>query len=253
MQTGTLEYTTPSGKWVFPAGTGGFVNSNVLHTSKVLPSGKETVQLLHLFEPEFLSGGQVSRIDAKYIRPLTSTPEIEMIVLSPDDPKQEALLKKIRSAFDLDEEIWGYEFMLRQQLTEIWLALFELVRPATGLQSRVKDSDEKMKAMMRYIHTHYPESICVDQLAKEAHISKRVCYRLFRETLQTSPLEYMTDYRLRKACQQLTQTNAPITQIAYSCGLGSSSYFGKLFREHFGITPVAYRKEWHDRNSNQQK
>ena len=250
MQTGTLEYTTPSGKWVFPAGTGGFVNSNVLHTSKVIPSSAETVQLLHLFEPELLSGGQGSRIDTKYIRPLANASGIEMIALSPEAPDQKALLQKIRAVFDMDEDSWGYELALRQQLTEIWLALFELVRPATQPRSSAQDSDDKMKTMMRYIQTHYPESICVDQLAKEVHISTRVCYRLFREKLHISPLEYMTDYRLRKACQQLAETNEPITQIAYNCGLGSSSYFGKLFREHFGMTPIAYRRKWHDRDSN---
>ena len=253
MESGTLEYTTPNGKWIFPAGSGGFVNSNILHTSKVVPSGGETVQLLHLFEPELLSGGQGSRMDTKYIRPLAAAAGIEMIVLSPHDPAQAVLLKKIRAAFDLDEEGWGYEFSLRQQLTEIWLALLALARPAMALPSGPKDSDEKMKAMMRYIHAHYPESISVDQLAKEAHISKRVCYRLFREDLHMSPVEYMTGYRLRKACQRLAETDEPITQIAYSCGLGSSSYFGKLFREHFGTTPAGYRKEWHDRNINHHK
>lgn len=253
MESGTLEYTTPNGKRVFPAGSGGFVNSNVLHTSMVIPSGAETVQLLHLFEPELLSGGQASRMDMKYIRPLTSAAGIEMIVLSPDDAVQAELLKKIRAVFDLDEDEWGYEFTLRQQLTEIWLALFALARPGIELHSGAKDSDEKMKAMMRYIHAHYPDTISVDQLAKEAHISKRVSYRLFRENLHMSPVEYMTGYRLRKACQRLAETDEPITQIAYNCGLGSSSYFGKLFRERFGCTPGAYRKEWHDRNSNQQK
>ena len=253
MESGTLEYTTPNGKRVFPAGSGGFVNSNVLHTSMVIPSGAETVQLLHLFEPELLSGGQASRMDMKYIRPLTSAAGIEMIVLSPDDAVQAELLKKIRAVFDLDEDDWGYEFTLRQQLTEIWLALFALARPGIELHSGAKDSDEKMKAMMRYIHAHYPDTISVDQLAREAHISKRVCYRLFRENLHMSPVEYMTGYRLRKACQRLAETDEPITQIAYNCGLGSSSYFGKLFRERFGCTPGAYRKEWHDRNSNQQK
>lgn len=253
MESGTLEYTTPNGKWVFPAGSGGFVNSNVLHTSMVIPSGAETVQLLHLFEPELLSGGQASRMDMKYIRPLTSAAGIEMIVLSPDDAVQAELLKKIRAVFDLDEDDWGYEFTLRQQLTEIWLALFALARPGIELHSGAKDSDEKMKAMMRYIHAHYPDTISVDQLAREAHISKRVCYRLFRENLHMSPVEYMTGYRLRKACQRLAESDEPITQIAYNCGLGSSSYFGKLFRGRFGCTPGAYHKEWHDRNSNQQK
>ena len=253
MESGTLEYTTPNGKWVFPAGSGGFVNSNILHTSKIIPSGGETVQLLHLFEPELLSGGQASRIDTKYIRPLTAAAGIEMIVLSPDDAVRSELLKKIRAVFDLDEDSWGYEFTLRQQLTEIWLALCELARPEMEQRSIARDSDEKMKAMMRYIHAHYPDTISVDQLAGEAHISKRVCYRLFRENLHMSPVEYMIDYRLRKACQRLAETDEPITQTAYNCGLGSSSYFGKLFRERFGCTPGAYRKEWHDRNSNQQK
>ena len=50
MESGTLEYTTPNGKWVFPAGSGGLVNSNVLHMTKVGPSGDETIQLLHIFE-----------------------------------------------------------------------------------------------------------------------------------------------------------------------------------------------------------
>ena len=253
MESGTLEYTTPNGTWVFPAGSGGYVNSNVLHTSKVIPSGEETIQLLHLFEPELLSGGQTSRIDTKYIRPLTGAAGIEMIVLSPDDPAQSELLKKIRAVFDLDENGWGYEFALRQQLAQIWLALFELVRPAMEQQSGAKDSDEKMKAMMRYIYDHYPENISVDQLAREAHISKRVCFRLFRENLHMSPVEYMTGYRLRKACQRLSESDESITQIAYNCGLGSSSYFGKLFREHFGCSPAAYRKEWHNRDKNTHK
>ena len=253
MDSGTLDYTTPNGTWVFPAGSGGFVNSNVLHTSKVIPSGEETIQLLHLFEPELLSGGQTSRIDTKYIRPLTGAAGIEMIVLSPDDPTQAELLKKIRAVFDLDEDGWGYEFALRQQLTQIWLTLFELARPAMEHQSGAKDSDEKMKAMMRYIYDHYPENISVDQLAREAHISKRVCFRLFRENLHMSPVEYMTGYRLRKACQRLAESDDSITQIAYNCGLGSSSYFGKLFREHFGCSPAAYRKEWHNRDKNTHK
>ena len=35
MKSGTIEYTTPAGKWIIPAGSGGMVNSNVLHASIV--------------------------------------------------------------------------------------------------------------------------------------------------------------------------------------------------------------------------
>lgn len=249
MESGTLEYTTPNGKWVFPAGSGGFVNSNVLHTSRIKPSADSTVQLLHLFDPVFLAGEHGSRMEAKYIRPLTAAASIEMIALYPEDPEQEAVLKDIRQAFEISDTQWGYEFELRSQLANIWLKLFALARPSMNGKGDACGTDEKVKAMMAYIHEHFQEPISVEQLAETVHISKRVCFRLFREHLHMTPVEYMRSYRLRKACQLLTKGSEPITRIAYSCGLGSSSYFGKLFRERFGCSPVEYRKKWHDGDS----
>ena len=61
-----------------------------------------------------------------------------------------------------------------------------------------------------------------------------------------SPVEYIIGYRLRRACQRLAESNEPITQIAFNCGFGSSSYFAKVFRNAYGRTPVEYRKEWHN-------
>ena len=65
MESGCLEYTTPNGKWVFPAGSGGFVNSNVLHTSQVTQTEESNLQLLHLFEPSFISGEHGNRMEQK--------------------------------------------------------------------------------------------------------------------------------------------------------------------------------------------
>ena len=246
MESGTLEYTTPNGKWIFPAGSGGLVNSNVLHMTKVVPSDEEAIQLLHIFETDFLSGGQGNRMDTKYVHPLTTANEIELIPLFSDNAEQTDLLKKIRAIFDLDENAWAYEFNLRQQLTEVWLQLFDMSRSMIDRESMKKTTDHKVKEMMEYIHTHYQEKITVEQLASIVNVSKRACFRLFQDNIHMTPLEYMTSYRLRKACAMLTETTESITQIAYNSGLGSSSYFGKMFREHFGCTPAHYRKNWHD-------
>ena len=222
MESGKLEYTTPNGKWVFSAGMGGFLKPNVLHMSRELPSGEHGIQLLHLFEPALISGEQGNRMDRKYIRPLARNSGIEMIVLS--------------------EAEWGYEFQLRQQLTEIWMDLFEIARPfMTDVEN--DQGDRKIKEMLVYIHEHFAESISVEQIANAAHVSKRVCFRLFQENLHMTPVEYMRSYRLRKACQMLSGSREPVTQVAYACGLGSSSYFGKVFREQFGCTPAEYRRK----------
>lgn len=42
--------------------------------------------------------------------------------------------------------------------------------------------------------------------------------------------------------QVLGETRASVTEISHACGLGSSSYFGKVFREYMKCTPVEYRK-----------
>lgn len=249
MESGCLEYTTPNGSWVFPAGSGGFVNANVLHTTRLLQSRDSNIQLLHLFDPALLSGGTGSRMEEKYILPLTAAPGIEMIALYPEDPGQAEILGEIRQAFDICEGTWGYEFQLRERLSWIWLKLFEMARPAMERGKSGRTGDDKIKAMMVYIHEHFQEPISVEQLAEGVHISRRACFRLFRENLHTTPVEYIRGFRLQKACQKLVNTGEPITQIAYSCGLGSSSYFGKVFRERFGCSPAQYRREWHDRDT----
>lgn len=250
MKSGSLEYTTPKGKWTFPASSGGFVNSNVLHSTSFQASIDSNIQLLHLFDPSFLSGEHGSRMEAKYILPLTTAPGVEVIPLYPDVPEQAVILEEIKQAFELSEQEWGYEFKLREALSNIWLKLFELVRPAMEQGSTSSDSDDKIKMLMVYIHEHYREPISVDQLAQAAHISKRACFRLFRDTLHMTPVEYIRSYRLQKACQMLAKSKEPVTQIAYCCGLGSSSYFGKTFREEFGCSPVEYRRRWHDSDKN---
>lgn len=104
IKSGALEYNTPNEKWVFPAGSGGMVNSNVLHTSRFHRRNDSNIQLLHLFNPTFLSGEHGSRIETKYILPLTTAPGVEMIPLFPEDPAQAEVLQDIKNAFALSEQ-----------------------------------------------------------------------------------------------------------------------------------------------------
>lgn len=249
MKSGRLEYTTPKGKWEFTAGSGGFVNSNVLHTSHFQRGVESNIQLLHLFDPVLLAGEHGSRMETKYILPLTTAPDVELIPLYPQDEAKRGILEEIKAAFELDEKEWGYELKLREAMTRIWLMLFELARPAIE-QGGSKKADDKIKLLMVYIHEHYQEPLTVEQLALGCHISKRVCFRLFRDNLHMTPLEYIRSYRLQKACQMLANTKDNITQIAYNCGLGSSSHFGKTFREIYHCTPLEYRRNWHDCDKN---
>lgn len=61
-----------------------------------------------------------------------------------------------------------------------------------------------------------------------------------------TPVEYIRTYRLQIACEMLAHGQETITSISHECGLGSSSYFGKVFREYAKCSPIEYRRKWQD-------
>lgn len=246
MESGALEYHTPGGTILFPAGSGGMVNANVLHMTKTAEHTVENIQFLHIFDTSLIAGEQGSRIEEKYITPLVTAPQLEIIALNPDVPVQAQVLKLLRESFLISEREFRYEMKLREMLSQIWLQLFEQSRVVIEQSGKAHKGNDKVKQMMIYIHEHYGDKITIAELAASAFLSERECYRVFHEYLHMTPVDYIQSYRLQAACQMLARGNESITEISHVCGLGSSSYFGKVFREYAHCTPSQYRQKWQD-------
>ena len=170
MKSGRLNYYTPHKNLVFPAGSAGMVNANVLHKTQVLTRAEDNIQLLHIFDPLLLAGSHGSLIEQKYISPIVTASQIELIALSPDEPEQAAIIDLIRSAFTLSEQEPGYEFKIREALSRIWIELFQMCAPLLKERSQTGQiADDKVKGMMVYVHEHYAEiSFFVHWLAQES-------------------------------------------------------------------------------------
>lgn len=253
VESGVLEYNTPKGKTVFPAGSGGMVNSNVLHMTRAGSEGERNVQLIHIFDPSFIAGEPGSRIEKKFVLPVVAASQLEIMAFYPGDPAQEEVLALLRRSFSLSEQEWAYEIKLREVLSDIWVRLLSVSAPLLQEEREAGSSDDKIKMMMIYIHEHYPEKITVAELAAAAFSSERECYRVFRDCLHMSPVEYLQNFRLQMACKMLAKGRDTITAVSHACGLGSSSYFGKVFRERMGCSPVEFRRRWRNSDINRQE
>ncbi len=75
-------------------------------------------------------------------------------------------------------------------------------------------------------------------------ISYRQMVEIFKNEYGQTPKAYIDSLRIKEAKRQLAQTDTNITDIALSVGFGSLSAFYRLFKEHTGTTPAAYRKEF---------
>lgn len=253
IKEGVLEYYTPKGKMVFPAGSGGLINSNVLHMTKTQERAENTTQILHIFDASFISGRQGSLIEQKYVLPLVTAQQVEVIGLYPENTEQVPLLQLLSQSFEYSKMDYAYEIKLRTALSEIWCGLLEISKPLWSMKGSYNKTSDKIKLMLIYIHEHYTEKITITEIAAAAYISQRECFRAFHDSLHMTPVEYLKSYRLQKACHLLAESSESITYICNSCGLGSSSYFGKTFRECIGCTPMEYRSKWQDSDMKRQK
>ncbi|HPJ00729.1 MAG TPA: helix-turn-helix transcriptional regulator [Enterococcus sp.] len=73
-------------------------------------------------------------------------------------------------------------------------------------------------------------------------VSRSECFRCFKKFTNKKPMEYINEYRLFQASKLLKLTPLSIEEITKKCGFSTSSYFGKQFKEVYGVTPLHYRK-----------
>lgn len=245
VRKGAILYRTPHCERVMRAGSGGMVNSNVLHSTQILKPEADLELVLHLFSPTLVAGVPGGTVEECYVRPLVQDKNREIILLDPADAAQGKTLALLQKTFALNEEAYGYELRLQAALSEIWLRLVEQIHPRPGTEEKsVTAAQQKLKQMLVYIHTHYAEKITVPMLAAAAFCSERECYRSFQSCLHTSPTDYIRTVRLQSACKLLLETDRTVTDIAQSCGFGTSSYFGMQLHAETGYSPTEYRTKW---------
>ena len=99
-----------------------------------------------------------------------------------------------------------------------------------------------MEEALRYIENNYAHHVNIQVIADYLNIERTYLYRLFKDITGTSPQEYLLDYRIRRACSLLKDTDLPVNDIARSVGYEDPMYFSRLFKQKKKRTPTHYRK-----------
>jgi AraC-like DNA-binding protein len=91
-----------------------------------------------------------------------------------------------------------------------------------------------------FIDENYPRPISLEQVSKQAFISKFHFHRLFRQVYKRTPQDYITQKRLNKAKELLAQ-NKSISEVCAAIGFESTASFTHLFKKAMGFPPTWYR------------
>lgn len=80
----------------------------------------------------------------------------------------------------------------------------------------------------------------IQALAKKVGLNQNTLQQGFKQLHNTSVNEYIRNFRIDKSKELIETTKLNITEITYKVGINSRSYFSKLFKERFGLTPKQY-------------
>ena len=106
----------------------------------------------------------------------------------------------------------------------------------------------------KYIDENFAEYITINDICKAASISKSVLYKNFTSYLGMTPIDYINQKRIDKACKLLLKSNLAIENVMTDVGFSNLSYFYKKFKELKGLTPKQYRTQnTENLNINKQK
>ncbi len=103
-------------------------------------------------------------------------------------------------------------------------------------------NNEMIKKIIIYINGNYGSHIYLKDLAAMAYMSEDNFGKSFKSATGSSPIEYLTSVRVKKAAEMITSTpDKTIMDILVKCGFNHPSYFSRMFKKYMGCTPSEFK------------
>jgi AraC-like DNA-binding protein/mannose-6-phosphate isomerase-like protein (cupin superfamily) len=229
INSGELGYEVNGKRYLLKKGEGLFVNAMALHYGYGI--GEEECDFLCLIFPSYL---------------LANCPEIEERLLAPYLEKESAiLLKEGSEALNVFDRLWKEKKSTQDPLaySALLFILWQKTIPlfSKGMVAAPSASLGLVKTALAYLKDHYSEQISSSSFSKALSVSPSFLTKLFRNYLHDSPMDYLSNYRLRLAKTKLLQSDEQIKNIADEVGYGSANFFTRSFKKKYGLSPKAYR------------
>ncbi|MBQ8302042.1 MAG: helix-turn-helix domain-containing protein [Clostridia bacterium] len=100
----------------------------------------------------------------------------------------------------------------------------------------------RLRPVIEYIAENYGEKIYIETLADMIGVSPDYFTKMFKDSIGTTPIDYINGVRVNHALRLLSMTDTPVNEIAEKIGFSNPNYFHKIFKSYMVTSPLAYRK-----------
>ncbi len=227
--SGELELKTLGKTCTAKEGEVVFVNKEVYH--QIIPK-ENCIYRSFFFSDTLLFGGN-SKLYREYISVYSGDRTIPIFLCQNKD-----IFEKLNSLHSTSNPI-----LIVSKLLEIWYELFDMKEKPYVKQNQT------MEKLLYFIHQNYSKNLSLEEISDVIPVSISTLLRLFKRYLNTSPYQYIQNYRLQQSLDLLLHRDLTVAEVALRVGYINPSLFNKHFLNAFGRTPLKYRKYINETNT----
>ncbi len=147
----------------------------------------------------------------------------------------------------------GRYYLIQAQMMKMLILIYRAisgtaVQESMGMAFESYSKSYVVKKIVQHLRENYAQHISLDQIAHNMYLSPVYISKIFKEKTGDSPINYLIKLRLAKAKELLVEGKDSIKTIAASVGYDDVYHFSKLFKKHYGISPLNFRKSMREDN-----
>lgn len=241
VEQGSLLFRVEDKSYAIHQGEGIFIPPGLLHSAQ--NAGNTPICFrAFVLSPDFI----VSKFDTNfyhhYLLPILHNNLPYVILLQHNVHWQQMILMHLHTVFYSGDIT---ELGIRGQTLLIWEQLYTNHISKQQTNHMVQKLTSQLSPAFEYMHTHFHAPLTLKELSSRVYLSEGEFCRSFKLLTEMSPFHYLIRYRILQSCEELSQTNKKIADIALSCGFNNISYYNRAFMKLMDMTPSAYRKSIH--------
>lgn len=228
---------------VIEAGELLFLNQFTRH--EILPAGKNDIAINFMILPEFF--------DVAYTMAGSNNVLADFLVnvLRQNKEKGEYLHFRVAEVLQIQNLLENMIYSLvtgrgdqnRINQTTMGLIFLYLLDSVQYAEMRVPNQYENMISMttLDYIEQNY-KTATLTELCVRLHLPMHVLSKMIKKNTGFNFKELLQRKRMNKAIELMCETELPISDIIAAVGYENGSYFHRVFREKYHVTPRAFRE-----------
>lgn len=220
-----------------------FLNQFTRH--EILPAGKDDIVINFMVLPEFF--------DVAYTMAGNNNVLADFLVnvLRQDQERGEYLHFRVAEVLQIQNLLENMIYSLvtgkgdqnRINQTTMGLIFLYLLDSVQYVEMRVPNQYENMIAMttLDYIEQRY-RNASLTELCEHLHLPMHVLSKMIKKNTGFNFKELLQRKRLNKAVELMCETDLPVSDVIAAVGYENGSYFHRVFRERYYMTPKAFRE-----------